>query len=173
MLKEVHIDIGGGRSADYFVSMASVDKQGTYVVLDPEEFRCPYTTMYPNLRLVRWGANEKGTWELPFADSSIFEANINFIYDCVGWSGCDRRKAYDSIIKSLKRVLKPDGVIYVREPQCTIESLAERFKEHDFQVTEPFLLEKGVSETSIFMRRLSKDFLNWGYSPMLFEARLG
>ncbi|MDO8486797.1 MAG: hypothetical protein Q7S45_00675 [Candidatus Curtissbacteria bacterium] len=170
MSKEVHIDIGGGIRADYFVLRASVDEQGIYVVLDPRKFHCAYPLIYPNLHLVRWAASEKGDWKLPFVDSSVSEANMNFISDFMDWAGDG--KAYDSIIESLKKTLKPNGVVYIREPNGTIRFLAERFEEHGFQVTRPIPIERDETETSVNMREMSKDSDGSVYFPMIFEARL-
>ena len=170
MPKEVNIDIGCGKRADYFVSRAGVDKHGLFICLDPSEFRCQYMNMYPNLQLMRWGASEKGNWELPFANYSIDEANMNFISDFMDWTG--EGQAYDSIIISLKRVLKPDGVIHVREPRGTVRYLAEKFEEHGFQATNPVPLEEDVSETSVYLRNTSKGKADSTYCPMEFEARL-
>ena len=170
MPKEVNIDIGGGKRADYFVSRAVVEKHWLFIVLDPSEFRCPYINIYSNLQLIRWGASERGNWELPFIDYSVDEANMNFISDFMKWT--EGGQAYDSIIESLKRILKPTGVVCVREPEGTIRYLAEKFEEHGFQIIKPVPLEEDVSVTSVYLRKTGKGEIDSTYFPMEFKARL-
>ncbi len=81
MSKEVNIDIGGGKEAEFFVGKASQNRNSLYIVLDPEKFRCPYPKLCSNLQLIRWGSSATmSSWELPFQDASIDNAYLNNVY---------------------------------------------------------------------------------------------
>lgn len=169
MPKELHIDIGGGEQAEYFVSKAARDRNSDYIVLDPGRFHCPHPQLYKNLHLIRWGASEKGNWELPLIDTSVDEAHMNFLLDCIKWPG--HGKAYSSIIESLRRVLKPNGIVYVREPAGEIDFTAKMFRERGFQPTDPSPLNDGDGTAT------SSYLMGWGAMdldllPMQFQATL-
>ncbi len=156
MAKEVHIDIGGSKRADFFVGKAAVDKDRLYLVLDPRRFRCHYVNIYPNLQLMRWTATEE--WDLPFADESIDNANLNFIYDYVG-KLYDRNDAYRPLIHSLRRVIKPLGHVFIREPRGYMEILIEMLQQEKFHVEGPKQIDEGAQTPafSIFHGYAQKD----------------
>lgn len=179
MHKEINLDIGGGKSAEHFVSKAGIDlrreNKGVFIVLDPKRFKCPYIDMYPNLQLMRWAASADGSWELPFANQSVDSANMNFIYGVLNVPfSCDD-DAYYSIGSSLKRVLKSSGIITVREPKGLVGHIARKFRELGFEVSGPVFAEYDETETSGYLRGLSKsegENEKSIYFPMQFEARL-
>lgn len=169
-MNEVHIDIGGGERADFFVHKARMNPGGMYVVIDPAIFHCPYPEIYKNLHLVNWAASKNGDWELPFADQSIDEANMNFIHDVL--DGFLDGKDYVSIIKSLRRTIKPNGIVNVREPNGYIEFLAQEFNKYGFLTTNPASIDNDdTTETSLYLSGLSRN-TDSIYSPMVFQARL-
>ncbi len=174
MTKEVNIDIGGGSKAEYFSALASIKKDELFIVLDPKKFKCHYVNIYPSLQPMRWGATQN--WELPFRSRSVDRAHLNFVYDFISAWGLDELP-YQKLISSLKRVLKPNGQVFVREPKIPLEILREFFEREGFVISESVRIEK-QNQTPTYA-----SFIKWAkkdpvgeqqsiYFPMEFVATL-
>lgn len=173
MTKEVNIDIGGGKRAEYFSSLAATNREGLFIVLDPKRFKCPYVNLYPNLQLVRWAALT--SWELPFEDQTIDNAHLNFVYDfIVDLHGS--YAAYRQVVTSLRRALRPTGHVFVREPQAYIETLADLFSAQGFLVSEARKITDHPTPNSVMFNGWAKNTERPEeslYLPMEFTALIG
>ncbi len=198
MYKEVKIDIGGGQRAEYFVGLASHDRSSLYVVLDPQKFRCLYVNIYPNLRLMRWGSGrtiDGNNWELPFQDATVDHAYLNNIYGVMDevklpylvgkrTESQDDKEIYSRIVSSLRRVMKPSGVVHVKETQVLLGIVQQIYLESGFRITggPKVTAEEEYTPTSFLLSKfVEEDVRKYGvsnpmesmYLPMELTAVLG
>jgi hypothetical protein len=150
----VHIDIGGGATADYFQKRARNNPDQAYLVLDPAITHKPRDCP-PNLQLIKWRSDNDpdALSHLPLKAQSVDNAHLIFLLgalqgrsiplDRLYYYTQDAELArYRHLIPGLKQVLKKGGRVHVSEPQQNLLLVKNLYQEEGFTIIQkPTIIE--------------------------------
>jgi len=170
----VAVDIGGGQG-EYFVDRARGEPQKTFVILEPAPLSLPDKP--PNLHIIRWKSTAALT--LPFADKSIDEVNINYLFGKMEPSRLERHRPLDQkeiyrrLIKDARQVLKSGGKISIIDAHCHINLIKEILIESGYHIVqEPISLPD--PDRTYWSGKFTEDYERNEESfvaPMIIEAQ--
>ena len=139
--REVNIDIGGGKGAEFFLKLAQENPEETFLVFDPAIEQIPENSP-KNLHLIKWGSKWRSEVpsSIPLKDNSVDKAYLIFLtgelYE--DQEAVSDLKSYPALVADLKRVIKAGGSIFVSEPRAHIETAREIFDKAGFRVGTSF-----------------------------------
>ncbi len=148
--RTIHLDVGGGATADYFYKQARTNPEHTYLVLDPAIAHKPRACP-PNLQLIQWRSDNTpaARSQLPLKARSIDTAHLSFLLgelrgrsvpayadDPDYYTHAAEVGRYRHLIHGLKPSLKPGGRVHVSEPQANILLVQDLLQEAGFTLVQ-------------------------------------